>query len=102
MKKIHPLDVTPILGSAPCSPTLLKTKSIANGSTFTAVPFAPVTKIPSGRVVSSITTSFSASSSRQPVVLVITRMKQIKSTCKGSFIFFTLFDVYMITSRKFQ
>ena len=86
MKNIHPLEVTPILGSAPSSPTSLKTKSISNGSTSIAVPFGPVTKVPTGRDGSSIGVSFFGSSSRQPVVLIIISIKQIPIILKLEFI----------------
>ena len=48
MKNIQPLEVTPILGSAPFSPTSLKTKLSGKGSSSTARPSGPVTKTPSG------------------------------------------------------
>ena len=53
MKNIQPLEVTPMLGSAPCSPTSLKTKSMRSGSSETFRPSGPVTNIPSGREGSS-------------------------------------------------
>jgi hypothetical protein len=48
MKNIHPLEVRPMLGSAPGSPTSLKTKFIGSGSAETFRPSGPVTNVPSG------------------------------------------------------
>jgi hypothetical protein len=53
IKNIHPLEVMPILGSGPSSPTLLKMKLRGKGSTSTAIPFDPVTNIPFGSEISS-------------------------------------------------
>jgi hypothetical protein len=53
MKKIQPLEVTPMLGSAPSSPTLLNTKLRFSGwyrSSERLSPSGPVMKTPSGRV----------------------------------------------------
>ena len=44
MKKIQPLEVTPMLGSAPSSPTSLKLKLSGRGWTSTGRPSGPVTK----------------------------------------------------------
>ena len=97
MKNIQPLEVTPMLGSAPSSPTSLKTKSIANGSPSIANPSGPVTKVPTGIVGSSIGACFFGSSSRQPAVLIIMSMKQIPITLKSNFILVNVFGVTIIT-----
>ena len=44
MKNIHPVDVTPILGSAASSPTLEAKNSISSGATSTGIPVESVTK----------------------------------------------------------
>ncbi len=44
MKNIQPLEVIPILGSAPCSPTLEKVKFSGNGGRSIFWPSGPVTQ----------------------------------------------------------
>ena len=53
MKKMHPLEVTPILGSGPSSPTSLKLNSRGNNGTSTGRPSGPVTKNRGGSVGTS-------------------------------------------------
>ena len=62
MKNIQPLDVMPMLGSGPSSPTSLKTKLIGMGGTSIAIPSGPVTNIPFEGMISSEITPFSSSS----------------------------------------
>jgi hypothetical protein len=45
MKNMQPLDVTPMLGSAPSSPTSLKVKLRGKSSSSTLKPSGPVTKV---------------------------------------------------------
>ena len=74
MKNMQPLEVMPMLGSLPVSPTSLNTKSISRGISSTAIPMPSVTKIRlsiSGSVSTSIST-FSAP--KQPAIdIVVTR-----------------------------
>ena len=61
MKNIQPLDVIPMLGSFPVSPTSLKVNSISIGATPTEAPVPSVTKIRWSVTVTS-GSSFSTSS----------------------------------------
>ena len=66
MKNIQPLDVIPILGSLPVSPTSLNVKLISSGGTSTGIPFESVTKTPSGAGGSSGACSGGSSFPKQP------------------------------------
>ena len=101
MKNIHPLEVTPILGSAPSSPTSLKTKFMGRGSPSISRPSGPVTNVPSGREGSSGGGNFTLSSSRQPERLLAQRMRQIAIARTSNLTFYYSGGTIIIVSYNY-
>nr|AIE99466.1 hypothetical protein [uncultured marine group II/III euryarchaeote KM3_110_C01] len=81
MKNMQPLEVTPMLGSAPSSPTSLKTKLSGKGGSSTARPSGPVTKTPSGREGSSGGGGGGVASWRHPARALAETMRKTIASC---------------------
>ncbi|RZD31730.1 MAG: hypothetical protein CXT74_04775 [Methanobacteriota archaeon] len=81
MKKMQPLEVMPMLGSAPFSPTSLNTKLRGRGGASMPRPSGPVTKIPSGREGSSGGGGGSVGSWRQPERPLADMMRKANASC---------------------
>ena len=78
MKNIHPLDVIPILGSGPSSPTSLKIKFKGRGGRSIEMPFEFVTNIPVFISLLSMIFLFPSSTCKHPEsvtrhIIILTR-----------------------------